>query len=146
MSAETSQSFENHSRYVPGYHLVLSGLLIVNFVYAVYQLVVDASTANVIALLTAVALIILGYYAREFALRDQDRIIRLEERLRLTELLPPEMRTSIQSLTTRQLIALRFASDGEVADLVRKVLDEKISDPKEIKRLIKTWRPDHHRI
>ncbi len=146
MSAEPSQSHGSHSRYVPGYHYLLTGLATFLLIYTVYQLFLDASLANTVSLAFVLALILTGYYAREFALRDQDRIIRLEERLRLTTLLPPELKDRIPSLTTKQLIALRFASDAEVAALVRKVLDENIADPKQIKGLIKEWRPDHHRI
>ena len=146
MSAQPSQSHARHGRYVPGYHYVLFGLVTILLGYAVYRLFVDASVDNVMSLVTVVALGLTAFYAREFALGDQDRIIRLEERLRLAPLLPPEMKDRIASLTTKQLIALRFASDGEVAALTRKVLDESITDPKQIKGLIKEWRPDHQRI
>lgn len=146
MSAPPPQSADNHSRYVPGYHYVLFGLLLANLVFAIYTLVVDSSTASFFSTVVAISLILTAYYAREFALGDQNRIIRLEERLRMSRLLPDDLQPKIESLSTKQLVALRFASDGELADLTRKVIADGIEDGKEIKKMIKTWRADHHRI
>jgi hypothetical protein len=75
----------------------------------------------------------------------QDRVIRLEESLRLSRLLPPELQSRIDELRVRHLVALRFASDGEVTDLVRRVLGGELTTPDAIKRSIKVWRPDHLR-
>lgn len=146
------QSFSNHARYVPGFHFVTFGLLAVNliwrllFAWRVYGLVgrtlfVDA----VMDVVLAVALLLLAWYTRVFPLRVQDRVIRGEERERLARLLPAEQRARIPELSTRQLIALRFASDDEAAALAGKVLDERITDPKAIKALIRGWRADHLR-
>jgi hypothetical protein len=97
-------------------------------------------------LLLAFALILVFFYARIFALRAQDRVIRLEERLRLAELLPPDQKHTIGQLTTSQLIGLRFASDGEVAALVATVRAEGIEDRDEIKKRVTNWRADHQRV
>ena len=85
-------------------------------------------------------------YARLFALSAQDRVIRLEERLRLQALLPPEQKDTIDKLTTAQLIALRFASDDEVGALAATVIAEGIENRDEIKKRVTNWRPDHQRL
>ena len=96
--------------------------------------------------LLAVGLMLLFFFARTFALGVQDRVIRLEERLRLDRILPDDLSPSINDYTTNQLVALRFASDDELPDLSRKILDEGISDRKTIKKMIINWRADHQRI
>jgi hypothetical protein len=83
--------------------------------------------------------------ARLFALAVQDRVIRLEERVRYERVLPEELRWRADELTVNQFVALRFASDDELPQLMRKVLDEKLTERKAIKQLIKTWRPDYLR-
>ena len=93
----------------------------------------------------SVALILLNVKSRVYSLAVQDRVIRHEERTRLTALLPVSDHARIAQLTTRQLIALRFASDAELPGLVHKILTQNL-DPKAIKQTITTWRPDHQRI
>jgi hypothetical protein len=92
-----------------------------------------------------VTLLIVFFAMRVFALAVQDRVIRLEERLRLERLLPADLRGRIPELTTAQLVALRFASDGELAELVRAVFAEKLVDRRAIKQRIREWRPDYER-
>jgi len=84
--------------------------------------------------------------ARAFALGVQDRVIRLEERLRLEGALTGDLRARIGDFTTEQLIGLRFASDAELEELAGRVLAEGISDRKAVKAMVKAWRPDHQRI
>jgi hypothetical protein len=93
----------------------------------------------------AMALIVLFFYVRIFVLTVQDRVIRLEMRLRLAELLPAELRPRILEFTVGQLIALRFASDAELPALARKVLDDKLDDRKAIKQMVKDWQADYQR-
>jgi hypothetical protein len=95
-----------------------------------------------IALLVAVALLLLAFNARIFALKVQDRMIRLEMQLRLKQLLPAELQPGIQEFTVGQLVSLRFASDAELPDLARKVLEGKLIDRKTVKKLIRNWQPD----
>ena len=146
MSNSVPQNYENHRRYIFGYHVLTFFLLTVNLVWALYLFLIHFTVASVISVATSVAILLVAYYAREFALGDQDRIIRLEERLRLGNLLPDDLKPQISSLTTRQLVALRFASDAELPDLTRTVITEGLTDGKEIKRRIKAWKPDHQRI
>ena len=140
-----AQSFEKHAKIVPAYHYVTFGILAVNLLWSVRELVRAFSFGELIDLALAVALILLFFYARVFALTVQDRVIRLEERLRMERLLPADLKGRIGEFSVAQLIALRFASDDELPELARKVLEEKIADRKAIKRLIKKWRPDFQR-
>jgi len=145
-TAAPSQDFKNHQKFVPAFHYVALPLLLVNLIYSGYVTVTSFSLDSVMALLLAVAVMIVAFLARVFALGAQDRVIRLEERLRLHELLPPDQKQDIDELTTGQLIALRFASDGEVAALVATVRAEGIEDRKEIKKRVTNWRADHQRV
>jgi hypothetical protein len=140
-----AQNFANHSKLVPMFHFVVLPILFINWVSSVIQVVRSFSAGSVIAFLTAVALLLLAFYARVFALTVQDRVIRLEMQLRLQGLLPPELRSRIPEFTASQLVALRFASDSELPDLARKVLGENLSERKAIKQLIRDWQPDNLR-
>ena len=104
-----------------------------------------SSADAVVAFLLAIGLVILFFCARIFALRVQDRVIRLEMRLRMEKILPAELRARIPEFTPVQLIALRFASDEELPELARKVLTEKIEDRKTIKKMIRHWNADYLR-
>jgi hypothetical protein len=116
-----------------------------NLVWCVMSEIRHHTTADEHNLVVAVALVILFWYCRSFPLRVQDRVIRLEERLRLARLLPADMHQHIDNFTPRQLIAMRFASDEELAQLARRVLSENIEDSKAIKAAIQNWRADHLR-
>jgi hypothetical protein len=96
--------------------------------------------------LLAAALLTLAFLGRLFALGVQDRVIRLEERLRYQQLLPDDLQPQIKDFTISQLVALRFAGDAELPVLARKVLNDNIGDRKTIKRLIQSWRADYQRI
>jgi hypothetical protein len=142
------QSYKNHRKFVPQFHFVAFGILVLNLVWALYRLFQGAGLPlpdRIWAVAMAVALLLLIWYARTFPLIVQDRVIRLEERLRLAQLLPPDLAARIPELGTGQLVALRFASDEEVPELTRKILDEKIRGREEIKKMIRHWRPDHLR-
>ena len=145
MSTTRTQSYANHRRYSVWFHVVLFAIIVVNLVWAIVALAVSFSPAGIRALLGPMALLLLFSFTRLFATRNQDRIIRLETRLRLQQLLPPDLRGRIGELRTRQLIALRFASDGEVTALVRRALDERL-EPDAIKRAVTQWQPDVQRV
>jgi len=146
MAKNTVQTFENHTRYVPLYHFVLFGILMINLVWSVVRIIRHPSVDAVVALLIAFSLLILFFYARQFALTMQDRLIRLEMRLRLVKVLPADLAQRIGELTVSQLIGLRFASNEELPELVRKVLAEGISDRTAIKRMVRTWQGDYLRV
>lgn len=146
MSTEPTQSFANHARMVPGFHYVTGTLVLVYLGWTVWNAMTTRGLNEHFQLLGACALLGTFWYARAFPLKAQDRIIRLEEQLRLSRVLPEDLRLRIDELSARQLIALRFASDAEVAELVRWVLTDKVTDNKLIKQRIKSWRADFHRV
>jgi len=145
MEKPYNQSFENHARLVPGFHYVTFGLLALNFLAAGYRVFRGPSIGAALGLGLAIALILMALYGRLFALAVQDRVIRLEERLRMERLLPADLKPRIGEFSVSQLVGLRFASDEELPELARKVLDEKIIERKAVKQLIKNWRPDFTR-
>ena len=140
------QNFANHPKIVPLFHYFVIPALTLNFGWSIYRLVRGHHWAEgIIGLLTAVALLLLAFLARMFALTVQDRVIRLEERLRFERLLPEDLKARIPEFTVAQLVALRFASDAELPALARKVLSENLTDRKAIKQLVQNWRADHLR-
>jgi hypothetical protein len=146
MANEKPQSLSNHSRYVPAFHFFVLPVLLINIGGAIHRLVKAGISYNsVFGLVLALALFMFAFYARTFALTVQDRLIRLEMRLRLTEILPAELRSRIPEFTVGQLVSLRFAGDAELPALARIVLDDKMNDRKAIKQLIKDWQGDYLR-
>lgn len=145
MPESEAQSYASHRRYDPLYHFVLFGILVVNLLVRGYFLFRNPGLKPVWEVVMAVALVILAFKARTFPLRAQDRVIRLEERLRLQTLLAEPLRARIPELREGQLIALRFAPDAEVPGLVEQALAEKLGG-EEIKKRIKVWRADTFRV
>jgi hypothetical protein len=140
------QNFANHTRWVAAYHGFVFPVLALNFVWSILHLVKTGFTGDgFVQILTAAALFLLASYARVFALTVQNRVIRLEERLRYERILPEDLKARIGEFSTGQLIALRFASDAELPGLARKVLDGNVKTGKEIKQMIQNWRPDYLR-
>jgi hypothetical protein len=139
------QSFENHVKFVPLFHFFVLPVFGINVISSVIHCVRFFSWGSVLGVLLALAFAFGALYARLFALSVQDRVIRLEMRLRLQEALPADLRARIPELEVSQLVALRFASDAELPALARKVLDEKLTKRKAIKKLIQTWEPDYLR-
>jgi len=137
-----TQSFENHVKWVPAFHFFVLPVFLLNIFWSIYRLVRGFSAESAVSLVLALAFFVLAFYARIFALAVQDRLIRLEMRLRMQQLLPQELRPRIPDFTVDQLVALRFASDAELHGLCRKVLDGKIADRKAIKKMIQNWQPD----
>jgi len=137
-----TQNFENHTRFVPAYHGVAFFIFVINFAWCIYQVIHAPSGQTVIALLLSIAFLLVFFFARIFALTVQDRVIRLEMRLRMQLLLPPDLRPRINDFSVNQLIALRFAGDEELPELARKVLEDKIDHRKTIKKMVKNWQAD----
>lgn len=147
--AET-QNYSNHTRWYPLFHFVLMPLLVLNFLSHLVRLFMAAPESGRKTLafwvLLSFVLILLALASRLQALKAQDRVIRLEERLRYKEILSPELAARASDLPVSKIIALRFASDGELADLVTQVLEGNLNTTKEIKMAVKAWRADHHRV
>ena len=138
------QNLANHARYVPLFHFVLAAMLLLYLVWTVRHVIVAPTPQHGVDLMMALAFVIMFIYLRQFPVRVQDRVIRLEETLRLQRL-APDLAKRAGEFTANQFIALRFASDEEFPALARKVLEEKLTSRKEIKALVKDWRPDYFR-
>ena len=136
------QNYANHRRYVPALHFIAIPILVANLLYAAQQLRYAIDMYHVMAVLTALALVIVGFASRVMALKVQDRVIRLEMRLRLRDVLPADMQGKIMQLSPRQLVALRFAGDAELPSLVAQVLKDNIAGADDIKKMIKDWQAD----
>ena len=138
-----SQSYATHRRYLPLYHFVLLPFLTVNLIVRIVYAVRHAGARlNWWEVLVALMLLLFALLARFMTLRVQDRVIALEESVRLARCLPEDLRGRIGELRTGQLVALRFCDDAEVADLARAVLGGEFARAGDIKKRIKTWRPD----
>lgn len=137
-----AQNFENHAKIVPAFHYFVLPVLAINLGWSINRVAHHFSADSLISLLVAAALMLLAFYGRLFALRVQDRVIRLEMQLRLQNLLPPDQRVRTPEFTVAQLVALRFASDAELPGLARRVLDENLNDRKAIKKMIQNWQAD----
>jgi hypothetical protein len=140
--AESTQTFQNHARIFPPFHYFVVPVLLVNVLVAVWHTYEAPSFTTAWTIVLAVALVMAILLSRVMALSVQDRVIRLEMRLRLHGVLPPDLQGRVHDLTREQLVALRFASDAELPGLVRDVLSGKLSSQKAIKQQIRSWQPD----
>ncbi len=153
MSEKMPQNYANHAKVVPLFHFVTFGIFAVNLIAQGWRLIaalIRGTDARSLCWLLlsfgmAVALLLLSWFVRIFPLTVQNRVIRLEERLRLMQLLPEDLRGRIGEISVGQLVGLRFASDGEVVDLVRRILAGELKTNDQIKRAIKDWRADYVR-
>ncbi len=151
MADQPQQTYANHRKFVPAYHFVTFTILLVNLIWAIWKLgrglFSDAYAINfelVLGVLMAFAFVAMFLYLRLFPLAVQDRVIRMEMRQRLGQLLPEDLQGRIRELGRGQLVGLRFAGDSEVEALVRETLEKNLTG-EEIKKKIKVWRPDHLR-
>ena len=152
MAENKPQTFANHTRWDPLFHFLLLPVFGLGLVLSLIHFFAHLADSDFrddihafLLILLAVALLTLVFKVRLYALKVQDRVIRLEERLRLTQLLPEPLRSRIPELTEGQLCGLRFASDAEIPKLVERTLKEKLSRT-DIKKSIQTWRPDYWRV
>ena len=137
------QNLKNHGKFVPLFHFFVLPVFVINFISSLFRLWrLGISFQGIFGVFLAAALFLGALYGRLFALAVQDRLIRLEERLRYERVLQEELRWRADELAIDQIISLRFASDEELPALMKKVLDEKLTSRKAIKQLIKNWRPD----
>jgi hypothetical protein len=144
--AEIPQSFDNHTRWHPPFHFFLMPLFLLNVVFALVQLIRFHDLDHAVWFALAIAAVVLTFITRTNSLRVQDRVIRLEERLRYQQVLSPALAQRAADLSPRQIVALRFASDDELGELAQQVLDGRLIEGKEIKRAIRRWRPDRLRV
>lgn len=141
----TGQTYRNHWRWFPPVHFFLEPLFGLNAILALVRLVRAPSPDTAWDLALAIGLLFIIFAARWQALTVQDRLIRLEMWIRLQQVLPPDLRPRIGELAVGQLLALRFAPDDELPDLVRRTLAGELRTKREIKRAIRSWRGDYLR-
>jgi uncharacterized protein DUF6526 len=143
----TEQNFSSHTRFFPPFHFFVIPVMAINFFWSIYRLwkVYNFSPYGFETVVVAAALLLGFLTARLMALKVQDRVIRLEERLRYERLLPADLKPRIGEFTVAQIVSLRFASDAELPALARKVLEGKMTERKAIKQMVKSWRPDYLR-
>lgn len=140
-----AQSYANHQRWFPLFHFVASPILLAYAVWSIWTALMSPSAQRWWTAVFAIGVFLAALASRAMAVRVQDRVIRLEMRLRLAAVLPDDLRAQIPKLATRHLIALRFASDAELPGLVRQVLSGALSDQQAIKKAIVDWQADHLR-
>jgi hypothetical protein len=142
------QNYKNHTRFDPPWHFFIAPLLLLNIIFAIWGMIrhwPDHPHLFPWLILMSIVIFMAVGKARAHSMVVQDRVIRLEEKLRYQALLPADLLARGQALTVKQIIALRFASDAELPALVKRTLDENL-DPKQIKQSITTWRPDYLRV
>jgi hypothetical protein len=140
-----AQSYSNHTRWFPLFHFVASPILLAYALWTIWRAFQAPGADRVWEAVFAIGVFLAALSARAMAVRVQDRVIRLEMRLRLAAVLPGELRAQIPTLTVGHLVALRFASDDELPGLVRQVLSGKLTDPRAIKKAVVHWQADHLR-
>jgi len=141
--ADAAQSYATHRRFFPLFHFFAIPLLVINLIVRIIYAWMHRGARLVWwEVVVALALLAVAFASRVMALTVQNRLIRLEETMRLQRCLPDDLRGRVGELSSGQLIALRFCGDDEVASLTRSVLDGKLKSRNEIKKQIKTWRPD----
>jgi hypothetical protein len=143
--ATKAQNFENHGRFDPPFHFFMVPVAVITTIAIIVRAVRTPNAWTIWDVVVALAATVAVFKIRLYALRVQDRVIRLEERVRMTAVLPTALRARMGELTDAQYIGLRFASDEELPGLVQRALDEKL-DRKAIKQAVKNWRPDYSRI
>jgi hypothetical protein len=139
------QSYQSHGRFDPPFHFFIIPVMFINFIVSIVYAVRHMSGMTIWFVVVSLALLMAAFKMRLYALRNQDRVIRLEERVRMQALLPEPLRARIGELSLQQCIGLRFASDAELASVVERALREKL-DKKQIKQAIQNWRADYSRV
>ena len=146
MAEPSIQKLENHARFYPLFHFVTIPLLTINLIIRVVYAVMHRGARLVWwEIVVAIALLALAFASRIMVLTVQDRLIMLEERLRMQRVLPSDLQARVGDLSRGQLISLRFCTDEELPELTRSVLTDNIRDRAEIKKKIRNWRADNHR-
>jgi hypothetical protein len=145
MAEKRPQTYANHARFDPAFHFFVLPVFAISWIVSIVVLVRHPGYLTAWLVVVATAAVTAAVKIRFYSLKVQDRIIRLEERLRLAVMAPQSLGTRIPSLTEDQLVGLRFASDAEVVALAERCLAQKLSRT-DIKKAVHTWRPDYWRI
>jgi hypothetical protein len=146
MNMTTTQNFANHTRWHPPFHFFVLPVMVINFFWSVVVFVKAPERNSGWWIVVSLALLMLTFFVRTNSLRVQDRIIRLEEKLRYQGILSPALAQQASALTPGQICALRFAGDDELEALFHQVVSGKITRPRDIKQAIQNWRADTFRV
>ncbi len=141
-----AQTYKNHRRFFWPYHFVVQPILLANFLFELGDFIKVPTRDTGWMVILAFGLLLLAVTARAMALMAQNRVIRLEERIRLARLIPTEDHGQIESLATRHLVGLRFAPDNEVVGLAKRCLSGELKTAADVKKSVQNWRPDHLRV
>lgn len=139
------QTYANHRRFEPMQHFVLTPILLITWIATIWQAIKHPNLHSVWLAVLGFAILMVAIQVRVYALKVQDRVIRLEETLRMERILPDDLKGRIAELAPKQFVGLRFADDAELAHRVREALDQNLSG-EAIKKRIQTWRPDTFRV
>ena len=142
----TPQTYANHTRWHPPFHFFVMPVMVINVFWSIVVFVKGPGRNSGWWIVVSLALLLLAFFTRTNSLRVQDRIIRLEERLRFQQVLSPALQRQCSVLRPGQIIALRFAPDEELEELVSAVVAGKLTKPADIKQAIKNWRSDTFRV
>ncbi len=143
--ADSAQNFSNHAKFDPPFHFFMGPVFMINVIVTIVALVRNPSWMAGWIVVVSLAALVAVFKIRIYSLKVQDRVIRLEERLRLASLLSDPWKARLNELTESQLVGLRFASDGEVPALVQRCLSESLKNA-DIKKAVLAWRPDFFRV
>ena len=138
-------NYQNHVKRAPGWVNALYLILLVNIIWAGYGIYRSPSMDSVLGFAISLALVAIGFVSRTQTLTVQNRVIRLEERLRYKDVLPADVAARAATLPLAQIVALRFASDAELPALVNEALAGQLTTGKDIKLKVKDWQADHLR-
>ena len=144
--ANTPQTFANHTRWQPPFHFFIAPVMLINLIWSVVQFIRTPGLNSGWWIVVSLALLMLAFLVRLNSLKVQDRLIRLEEKLRYQQILSAPICQQASALNMGQIIALRFAGDDELEELVGSVLAGKLAKAGDIKRAIKGWRADMFRV
>ncbi len=142
----TTQTFANHTRWHPPFHLFVLPVMLINFVWSIVLFVISPGWNSGWWVVVSLALLVLTFLVRLNSLKVQDRIIRLEETIRYQQVLSPTVRQQITALSHAQIVALRFAADDELEELLSRAAAGNFAKTRDIKRAIKNWRADTFRV
>ena len=150
MAENAPQTYDTHTSITPAYHYYMFAVVVLNLLWTLFLFGKvwyegNFSFGLLVNVLVAGVLIVIFAYMRIWPLTVQDRVVRLEMKLRLNELLPDDLKGRIGELNKDQMMAIRFAGDEELPDLMREVLDKGLTDRGEIKKKVRDWQPDHWR-
>ena len=144
--ADNPQNFANHTRWHPPFHFFILPVMLVNVIWSIVVFVRAPDRTSGWWIVVSLALLLLTFFVRTNSLKVQDRLIRLEEKVRYQQILSPAVVQQTSALTVAQIVALRFAGDDELEELVGAVLAGKLTNPKDIKQAVKNWRADTFRV